>query len=187
LVIDNFNTFQSLGILIADEAGNLISGNYIGTDFTGTQAAGNRVGIEVATQGVQGSVISGNLISGNSTGVLLEVTDDNRVVGNRIGTNAAGTQALGNSVGVQDTGGERGEGRGWPRVGWLSRTAPPPRRAGWRAHCPIDGRGPTRARHGPAVHVVAQLCAVCRCDGGVSTICTATCTQTGAAGATRCD
>jgi hypothetical protein len=101
LVVDNFH---SVGIFLEGSGADLVTGNYIGTDVTGTQYRGNTVGIEVGTQNLPGNVISGNLISGNSTGAFLNVTDDNHVVGNLIGTNAAGTQPVSNGVGIHSSG-----------------------------------------------------------------------------------
>jgi hypothetical protein len=82
--------------------GTVIEGNKIGTDVTGTVALGN------AAQGVfgeddSGTVIggtapgAGNVISGNGlNGILLFASTNDVIEGNRIGTNAAGTSALGN-------------------------------------------------------------------------------------------
>jgi CSLREA domain-containing protein len=93
------------GILIEGGGSNVVRGNYIGTNIAGNSAMPN---------GVDGIVISGsagnligrtdlafrsNLISGNSaTGVRImgSGSNNNVVAGNRIGTNAAGTAALGN-------------------------------------------------------------------------------------------
>jgi len=82
---------------------NHVVGNYIGVDVNGT-AAGNGLGVLVeagAWNNVVGGSIAGerNVISGNrAQGVEIkgEATSDNRVIGNYIGTNAAGTQALPN-------------------------------------------------------------------------------------------
>ena len=92
------------GIIITNGGtGNLIQGNYIGTDLTGTLSLGvQRVGVYV--QGASGNTIggtaagAGNLISGNiDYGVYFQ--DDarsNLVLGNIIGANGAGTNALPN-------------------------------------------------------------------------------------------
>jgi len=93
LVIGNFH---NVGIFLGSFGGDLVTGCYLGTDFTGTQYAGNGTGVQAQPQDLQRDVISGNLISGNLTGVFLFNTDDNRVVGNRIGTNADGLSAQGN-------------------------------------------------------------------------------------------
>jgi titin len=92
-----------LGIRI-DGDSNVVQGNKIGTDATGTQALGNVIG--VATQGsnnlVGGTAAgAGNLIAGNSsTGVEIGPGSGNVVQGNYIGTDATGTQPLGNGLGV---------------------------------------------------------------------------------------
>jgi CSLREA domain-containing protein len=93
------------GILIETGGSNVIRGNYIGTNFAGTAALPNGVdGITIA--GSSGNVIGrtdlafrSNLISGNAgNGVRImgSGSDNNVIAGCRIGTNAAGTAALGN-------------------------------------------------------------------------------------------
>lgn len=89
------------GILIEDGGVNLVRGNYIGTDQTGTLDRGNSFkGISI--QDSDGNTIGGstsgrrNLISGNDSGGVEIRADDNYVLGNYIGTNAAGTAAIPN-------------------------------------------------------------------------------------------
>ena len=125
-IISNNTTNGGEGILVvnfeeADGAyGTVIQGNYIGTDITGTLARGNNVGIDiegssstlVGTDGQDGAAdaLEGNLISGNLTvGIRINASSSgprgsqyagaaqNVVAGNRIGTNTAGTAALGNN------------------------------------------------------------------------------------------
>ncbi|MGD9636043.1 MAG: beta strand repeat-containing protein, partial [Pirellulales bacterium] len=76
-------------------------GNYIGTDVTGTLDFGNGKQGILLKKGSSGNTIgvdAANLISGNNDdGVqLVSGSNANTVAGNRIGTNAAGTVALGN-------------------------------------------------------------------------------------------
>src|SRR5262249_34840001 len=82
--------------------GNQIQGNYIGTDLGGTHALGNRTGVQLddALNTVGGTAAgAGNLISGNDVGV--EISARGMVVqGNRIGTDASGTAAVGNRIGI---------------------------------------------------------------------------------------
>jgi hypothetical protein len=86
----------------------VVTGCFIGTDPTGTVAHGNTIGIATsfgvpATGNHIGGVTAAqrNLISGNSTGVLLNGgATDNLIIGNFIGTDATGDNALANSVGV---------------------------------------------------------------------------------------
>lgn len=86
---------------------NVISGNYIGTDANGTASLGNvGPGITISSN-ARNNVVGGttqeegNLISGNvGDGVIIASTGtiSNYVLGNRVGTNAAGSAALGNTV-----------------------------------------------------------------------------------------
>lgn len=99
------------GITFSVRGGNIIEGNLIGTDVTGTVAQGNSFG--VFTIDSPGNTIGGttaaarNVISGNSVdGVQISessssTTTETKVLGNFIGTNVAGTVAVGNgNVGV---------------------------------------------------------------------------------------
>jgi ELWxxDGT repeat protein len=89
------------------EAGsNIVQGNYIGVDVTGTLDLGNaqhgvRVDGNALGTTIGGTVVgAANVISGNTMdGVHIEGAGTLRtlVQGNKIGTNAAGTVALGNS------------------------------------------------------------------------------------------
>jgi hypothetical protein len=102
------NSFAGTGIDIAGTGatGSLIQGNYIGTDATGTGALGNSAdGIRIEG-GAASNLIGGslgadrNIISGNSLhGIRIRGagTNYNMIAGNYIGTNAAGTAALGNA------------------------------------------------------------------------------------------
>ncbi len=95
-----------VSILGANTMSNTVSGNYIGTDVAGSSDLGN-TGAGVAIQlGAQYNTIGGqtagerNVISGNNSGGVLisgSGTDGNTVCGNCIGTDAGGTQELGNT------------------------------------------------------------------------------------------
>jgi uncharacterized protein DUF4347/cellulose/xylan binding protein with CBM9 domain/cadherin-like protein len=100
------NLFDDAGIEVNGGSGNTIVGNYVGTDVTGTTQAGN----DVQDQGVyifgsSGNIVGGtssldrNVISGNRLrGVQIEDASatGNQLLGNYIGTNAAGTAELTN-------------------------------------------------------------------------------------------
>ena len=121
----SFNTINGLvinrfgvdGIRIDNGHNNLITGNYIGTNSSGTSALPNGGRGIVIQNGATQNVIGGaspaarNLISGNSgTGVFIinTGTKHNRIIGNFIGTNVAGTAALGNGnagIRITDDGG----------------------------------------------------------------------------------
>ena len=86
----------------AGASGNTIVSNFIGTDVLGTSSVGNQVaGISIASSS---NTISENLISGNAQEGLLITGGANSVFDNRIGTNADGTAAVANGVGVDITG-----------------------------------------------------------------------------------
>jgi titin len=95
----------SSGINLISGTNNLVAGNYIGTDVTGTTALGNLDGITLNTSN---NTIGGltnqaaNVISGNQrNGVLFSSGGTgNRLLGNFIGTDASGTFALANMLGV---------------------------------------------------------------------------------------
>ena len=99
------NGYQGIYIGDAGTNGNVVAGNIIGLNAAGTVAVGNGFsGVEIGND-AQANVIGGavtrarNIISGNAyQGVFLNssATSGNRVTGNYIGTNAAGTAALGN-------------------------------------------------------------------------------------------
>src|SRR5205085_3445929 len=81
--------------------GNLVAGNSIGTNAAGTAGLGNRfAGVQILTANdtVGGTTAAArNVISGNGfEGVSIVQATGTLVQGNYIGTNAAGTAALGN-------------------------------------------------------------------------------------------
>jgi CSLREA domain-containing protein len=93
---------SNAGIFVNGSSFNRIQGNYVGTDKSGTKDLGN--GFEgVLIENSSDTTIGGttaaarNVISGNdSDGLTLAGSDRARVLGNRIGTTANGTGALGN-------------------------------------------------------------------------------------------
>ena len=101
-------SFSDIGILIDTNGGNVIEGNFIGTDATGTLGLGNAttgVSIVDSPDNLIGGTTAnaGNLISGNDgVGVGIEgaSSTNNRIEGNLIGTNFAGTSAIPNQIGV---------------------------------------------------------------------------------------
>ena len=81
---------------------NNIAGNYIGTDVTGTQPIPNATGICVDGSSNH-NIMENNVLSGNRSYGLFIVTrgtDANIFRGNKVGTDATGTQALPNDVGL---------------------------------------------------------------------------------------
>ena len=87
-------------------SGTMLLGNYIGTDVTGNAAVGNRAGgVYVQGRGyfIRAATSGGNVISGNGgdgirvEGIAAGIGRSVEVKQNLIGTNAAGTAALGNA------------------------------------------------------------------------------------------
>jgi hypothetical protein len=96
------------GIILETGGGNRIAGNYIGVDASGIGNLGNG-GDGVQIKDSANNIIGGgtpavrNVISGNGNdGILIDGTaaSANIVQGNYIGTDAAGTAAIGNLHGV---------------------------------------------------------------------------------------
>ncbi len=98
---------QGAGVLLAGTgvSRNTVAGNFIGTDVTGKNAVANlRSGVEVGDEArdnkiggdtlEQKNLISGNVMNGVSIGG--ELTSNNTIVGNYIGTDIGGTAGLGN-------------------------------------------------------------------------------------------
>ena len=90
----------------ANGTDNRVWGSYIGTDAAGVLARPNGgAGIQiVGSSNIVGDVTGNkrNLVSGNATAGLRIYGDANQVIGNFVGVNAAGTQAIGNGVeGIQ--------------------------------------------------------------------------------------
>jgi CSLREA domain-containing protein len=83
------------GIVVESGGKTQILGNVIGLDVTGTAALGNQVdGVTVNTDLV---IIRGNIVSANARdGVRIEGGWSDFLLGNYVGTNAAGTAELGN-------------------------------------------------------------------------------------------
>jgi CSLREA domain-containing protein len=99
------HTVRRLAIVNFDEGietgfsapGNTIEQNRIGTNFGSDPGLGNDDGIRLNGDA---STVRANVISGNSTGIFIFTGEGNEIVGNRIGTDFAGTSALANGVGI---------------------------------------------------------------------------------------
>lgn len=102
------NRFGLHGILIGENGGNSIEGNFIGTDVTGSAALGNgSVGVNVVAS--SGNSVGGaatgtrNLVSGQSNSSGIQISSggsDNVVQGNLVGTDATGRFELENGTGI---------------------------------------------------------------------------------------
>ncbi len=93
------------GISLDDNGGNRVENNYIGTNAAGSQAKANFTGISIhdsSENTIGGEQVSQrNVISGNAAGGLEIVgggARDNVVKGNLIGTDALGSQSVGNGA-----------------------------------------------------------------------------------------
>jgi parallel beta-helix repeat protein len=99
------NVLSGIQILVGSD--NQVQGNFIGTDMTGSHSLGNGgrgLLIDSSTGNTVGGTAAGagNVIAGNNlAGVLITDAATNTLQGNLIGTDATGTQPLGNgSFGV---------------------------------------------------------------------------------------
>lgn len=109
------NQFGNHGIVLSLNGGNTLEGNFIGTNADGTAALPNGGSgvfvLDSSNNTIGGSTTAArNVISGNEVGIVIVAVENpsggNIVRGNHIGTNAAGTAALGNtSHGVAIQGG----------------------------------------------------------------------------------
>ena len=102
IVSDNY--YAGIGMMEIGTNHNQVVGNYVGTDISGTIDLGNRghgITMELAASA---NLIQGNLSSGNDrAGVCIsdQGSNYNIVIGNRLGTDAGGTQPIPNDwVGV---------------------------------------------------------------------------------------
>ncbi|MEP6570470.1 MAG: DUF4214 domain-containing protein [Acidobacteriota bacterium] len=100
----NLISGNGIGVFIRSGTNNMVQGNFIGTDATGINALANNTAIDVTSSNnlIGGSTTGGrNVVAGNGNGegviivVDLAATTGNSIQGNFIGTNAAGTAALG--------------------------------------------------------------------------------------------
>jgi titin len=84
-------------------SGNVVEGNYVGANSAGAAALSNP-GLGIFVAGGSGNTIggaapgAGNLVSGNNYGIYLATSNDNLIAGNRVGTDATGSRALGNRL-----------------------------------------------------------------------------------------
>jgi CSLREA domain-containing protein len=103
IISGNTNAGVRLDLGTAFTGGNTVTGNYIGTNAAGTAAVGNATGVTLengSNGNTIGSTTAGgrNVISGNEVGVRIDNSDSNIVLGNYIGTDAAGLAPIGNTV-----------------------------------------------------------------------------------------
>lgn len=97
--------FQTGLLLDGGASGTIVQSNCFGTDINGTYAIPNGDNIRVRTSNnmIGGTrQYEGNLISGAANrGIFFESGSGNTVVQNLIGTNAAGTGAIPNGIGIE--------------------------------------------------------------------------------------
>ena len=98
---------NAIGVESSD--GTVIQGNLIGTDVTGTKALANSGG-GISLSNANNTTIGGseagerNVISGNASGIAMNGGANVVIHGNCIGTDITGTKALGNAMGINDSG-----------------------------------------------------------------------------------
>ncbi len=107
------NSGGGVKITAVGASSNVVRGNYIGTNAAGLARTGNSGAGVLIDNGATNNTIGGttagavNVISGNTSGVQINssTTTGNKIEGNFIGTDAAGTASLRNTTaGVQITG-----------------------------------------------------------------------------------
>ncbi|TXD83661.1 T9SS type A sorting domain-containing protein [Subsaximicrobium wynnwilliamsii] len=91
---------------------NSIKGNYIGVDATGNAPLPNSLGIAMIFGVNNNNTVGGttpnskNVISGNTNaGIAITNGNNNQIIGNYIGTDASGTTAITNTIGISVKGG----------------------------------------------------------------------------------
>ena len=92
------NSFSRYGIEISSSRNNVLVGNMVGTDAAGSTDEGNgSSGVHISRS--EDVLLRGNVISGNDRNGV-ETSNGGRLhfYGNKIGTNAAGTADLGNTL-----------------------------------------------------------------------------------------
>ncbi|REJ80502.1 MAG: T9SS C-terminal target domain-containing protein [Bacteroidetes bacterium] len=96
----NLFTGSVNSIYIGDDDA-IISSNYFGTNCEGNAVVANS-GTAINSWAVSNVVIENNLISGNDNGISMGLvsvaSDQNKITGNKIGTDLSGTSILGNEV-----------------------------------------------------------------------------------------
>ncbi len=111
LLASSGNTIGSLNVISGNASSgvqitggtNLVNNNLIGMNSAGSAAVANAIGVQILSSG---NTVQSNVISGNTAeGVLISSGSNNKVFANLIGLNAAGTLAVGNSIGVHVAGG----------------------------------------------------------------------------------
>lgn len=101
---------RRIGIALGGTGGHVVEGNFISTNAAGSAGfVDDQNGVSVVTNS-QNNVIGGttpaarNLISGNNTGILISSPSTpilgTQILGNLIGTNAAGTAAIANELAI---------------------------------------------------------------------------------------
>ena len=101
---------RRVGIALVGTGGHRVEGNFIGSNADGSAGfADGQVGVTVVTNS-HNNVIGGttpaarNLISGNNTGVVISSSSTpilgTQIIGNLMGTNAAGTAAIANETAI---------------------------------------------------------------------------------------
>jgi parallel beta-helix repeat protein len=96
----NIISGNGYGIYIETAKANNILGNFIGTDISGTKPLPNREDGIFLIPGTSETFIADNVISGNHFGIEIFESNNNRLEGNKIGTDHRGKSAVSNHIGI---------------------------------------------------------------------------------------
>ncbi|MBN2386777.1 MAG: right-handed parallel beta-helix repeat-containing protein [Anaerolineales bacterium] len=100
IICDNY--YAGVAMMGSGTSRNWVVGNYVGTDVTGTRDLGNRGNGITMELAAAANLVQANVSSGNSdvgVGISDQGSDYNIIIGNRLGTDAGGTQSIPNDDG----------------------------------------------------------------------------------------
>jgi CSLREA domain-containing protein len=107
-IADNLISGRNGGVLLDEASDNEVLRNLIGTDVSGKKGLSNGTGNGIVlNEGSSRNLLADNVIAARDRGIRIfaefgggHPSEDNRIEGNRIGTDITGTVALGNTEGI---------------------------------------------------------------------------------------